>query len=174
MNFSSTSLVFGLLIALAATPALASGTHSGGHSDGPNIGQKGKASQVSRTIEIGMGEMYFDPDTLAIKKGETIRFVVTNKGEFVHEFNIATTAMHEAHQSEMIEMMDKGILEAERINHDLMKSMGMMHEDANSALLEPGKVFELIWTFDGDAALEISCNVPGHRESGMVGKIDIN
>ncbi|SPH25012.1 hypothetical protein DEA8626_04047 [Defluviimonas aquaemixtae] len=47
----------------------------------------------------------------------------------------------------------------------------MGHEEPNSILLEPGKSAEVIWTFSGDARIEVSCNVPGHRESGMMAPI---
>ena len=50
----------------------------------------------------------------------------------------------------------------------------MAHDDPNSVLLEPGKSAEIVWTFNADAALQMACNVPGHYESGMVGKIHLN
>ena len=40
------------------------------------IGEKGKLSEVSRTIEIKMYDNYFEPNVLNIKKGETIKFIV--------------------------------------------------------------------------------------------------
>ena len=113
------------------------------------------------------------------KKGETIRFVLKNKGEFVHEFNIGTAKMHQAHQKEMKMMMEHGVLEPDKINHAKMKmDMGggktMEHNDPNSALLEPKKSAEIIWKFDTDATLEFACNVPGHYESGMAGMMSIH
>jgi uncharacterized cupredoxin-like copper-binding protein len=62
----------------------------------------------------------------------------------VHEFNIGTSDMHKAHQKKMKMMAEYGAIEAERINHNLMKmkmpdgSM-MEHNDPNSAFLEPEK-----------------------------------
>ena len=38
-------------------------------------------------------------------------------------------------------------------------------------MLEPKKTGIIIWKFSKDINLEIACNVPGHYESGMVGKI---
>ena len=119
------------------------------------------------------------PEKITVKKGETIRFVMKNKGEFVHEFNIGTAKMHKAHQKEMMMMVEHGALEPDKINHAMMKmDMGggksMEHNDPNSALLEPKKSGEIIWKFDTDAKLEFACNVPGHYESGMVGKISIH
>ena len=73
-------------------------------------------------------------------------------------------------------MMEHGALEADKINMDMMEmdmgnGMTMKHDDPNSVLLEPGKSAEVIWTFPKDAELEYACNVPGHYESGMVGKV---
>ena len=55
------------------------------------VGVPGKAEEVSRTIEVEMtetedGDMIFRPAKLEIKRGETIRFVISNTGELEHEF----------------------------------------------------------------------------------------
>ena len=47
------------------------------------------------------------------------------------------------------------------------------HKHANSVMLEPKESGEIIWKFSKDIALEMACNIPGHYESGMVGKIII-
>ena len=73
----------------------------------------------------------FKPKTITVAKGETIRFVVLNKGELVHEFNTGTAAMHHEHQKEMLKMADQGILEADRINHEMMKS-GSGHKQGHT------------------------------------------
>ena len=164
------AIALGFAVSFAASPTFAAGAHDGGHSDS-STGTAGDAGHVDREITVDMGEMYFSPSSIEIRKGETIRFTVTNVGEFVHEFNIATEAMHLNHAKEMIMMIDMGILETETINHQKMADSEMAHSDANSLLLEPGKSGEVIWTFSGDATLELSCNIPGHRESGMIGPI---
>ena len=161
------------ILSLAATPAFAAGGHSGGHGDQPNIGQAGAPDHVDRVIRVSMGEMYFSPSDLQVQRGETIRFVIKNEGDFVHEFNLGTAEMHLAHAEEMMMMFDSGVLEADRINHDMMNMTDMAHDDANSVLLEPGKSAEILWTFSGDASLELSCNVPGHRESGMLSVMEL-
>lgn len=143
------------------------------------IGEPGDASQVTRTITVTMTDNAFDPEEISIKEGETIRFVVKNDGEFVHEFNIGTAVMHAGHQKEMMMMVEHGALEADKINHSMMKmDMGdgktMMHDDPNSVLLEPSKSAEIIWKFSKKAELEFACNVPGHYDSGMMGEIEIH
>jgi len=131
---------------------------------------------VRRTIRITMEDNFYDKEKIIVRGGETVRFLIENKGEFVHEFNIGTAAMHADHQEEMMMMMEHGALEVDKINMDMMEmDMGngktMKHNDPNSVLLEPGDSAEVIWTFPKDAELEYACNVPGHYESGMVGKV---
>ena len=143
------------------------------------IGEKGKLSDVDRTIEIKMYDNYFEPNEIIIKKGETIKFIVSNYGELVHEFNIATKEMHIKHQPEMMKMVEHEILLADRIDKEKMKEMAkkdhsMAHSHSNSVLLEPNKIGEIIWKFNTDTKLEVACNVPGHYQVGMVADIKTN
>ena len=140
------------------------------------IGEKGNPTEVKRTITIKMHDNYFEPSEININKDETIKFIVLNVGELVHEFNIATKEMHIKHQPEMAKMVEHEILLADRIDKNKMKEMAKMdhamaHKHANSVLLEPNKSGEIIWKFNTSAKLEIACNVPGHYEAGMIAKI---
>ncbi len=185
---------------IAATDVYATSKHGGGHGNGKteghghgksshghsgdhrafDFGEPGKASEVTREIAITMQDNLYEPEEISVKAGETIRFKVTNKGEFLHEFGIATAAMHAEHQKQMMVMMQHGMIEAHRINHERMKmdhgSGGHMmnHDDPNSVLVEPGKSAEVIWKFAKAADLEFACNIPGHYESGMVGPIKVD
>ena len=140
------------------------------------IGERGKLSEVSKTIEIKMYDNYFEPKEIKIKKNETVRFLITNYGELVHEFNIATREMHLNHQDEMMKMMEYGILLGDKIDKQKMKELSkkdhsLAHSHKNSLLLEPNQSGELIWKFSKDIVLEAACNVPGHYDSGMITKI---
>ncbi len=180
--FKTHSIIFATAVGLGtlfAAQAFAAGSHSGGHAEKMKFGEPGKASSVSRTITIKMYDNYFEPKKIEVKTGETVRFVVRNLGEFVHEFNIGTAKMHTAHQKEMMMMMEHGALEPDKINHEKMKmDMGggktMEHDDPNSVLLEPGKDSEVIWKFTKADGVLFACNVPGHYESGMVGVLTIH
>ena len=143
------------------------------------IGEEGKLSEVNRIIEIKMYDNYYEPSEIKVKKGETVKFIVYNYGELVHEFNIATKEMHIKHQPEMMKMVENQILLADKIDKKKMKEMAkkdhsMAHSHSNSVLLEAKKIGEIIWKFNVDANLEAACNVPGHYESGMVANIKIN
>ena len=80
------------------------------------IGVKGNESSVDRVINVTMYDNYYEPNSINIKKNETIKFIVTNKGKLVHEFNIATKKMHLNHQPEMMMMVENEILLADKID----------------------------------------------------------
>ena len=44
------------------------------------IGPKGKVSEVNKTIKISMYDNYYEPKIINVKKNETIKFIVENKG----------------------------------------------------------------------------------------------
>ena len=140
------------------------------------IGEKGNDSEVEKIIEVKMFDNYYEPSEFKINKNQTIKFIVYNYGELVHEFNIATKEMHFKHQPEMMKMVVNEIIVGGKIDKKKMKEMSkldhsMSHSHSNSVLLEPNQSAELIWKFNSDANLEAACNIPGHYESGMVTKI---
>ena len=143
------------------------------------IGEKGKSLEVNRVIQINMYDNYYKPNKIEVKKGETIKFVVKNQGELVHEFNIATKQMHLKHQPEMMMLVENGIILIDKIDRQKMMEMSkknpsMAHSHSNSVLLSPGESDILIWKFSNSAKLEVACNVPGHYKAGMIAKIDNN
>jgi len=120
------------------------------------IGVAGKASKVTRTVEVAMGDnMRFAPDTFVVKAGETIRFVVKNTGKIKHEFNIGTISSLKEHSEVMLKHSD------------------MQHTEANVASLSPGKTGEVIWQFTKPGDVTFACLQPGHMSSGMKGVIKV-
>ena len=116
-----------------------------------------------------MYDNYYEPNSIKVKKGETIKFIVQNLGEMVHEYNIATKEMHIKHQPEMEKMVEHEILLVDKIDMVKMKKMSkedhsLSHSHSNSVLLEPKKTGELIWKFSKSIDLEMACNVPGHYQ----------
>ena len=141
------------------------------------IGTKGNKENVDRVITVVMYDNYYKPNSFKVNKNETIKFEVTNKGELVHEFNIATKEMHLKHQPEMMMMVEHEILLADKIDKKKMMEMSkknpaMSHSHSNSVLLSPGEKAELIWKFSNTVDLEAACNVPGHYDVGMIAKIN--
>ncbi|MCO6416197.1 cupredoxin family protein [Siccirubricoccus sp. KC 17139] len=162
----------GLLVAALLVAVLETGAASAGSAPA-EAGAPGRRQEARRTVEVVMRDNAFEPASIQVRAGETVRFVVGNRGEVVHEFNIGTPAMHEAHRREMQQMMEHGMLTATGMNRNAVHGSHseMAHDDPNSVLLEPGKSGEIIWRFPRGGTLEFACNVPGHSESGMVGRI---
>ena len=150
------AFAFAAALALAGTGALA----DAGHGKGPSIGEPGNKSKASRTVTITLRDNLYEPESVTVKKGETVRFVIVNKGELLHEFNIGTGDMHAAHQKEMMQMAEHGMITATSINRQMMNMdhgkggmPSMKHEDPNAVLVEPGKTGELTWKFTKEAKL---------------------
>ena len=165
-------LLAGCLLALSFN-ALADAAHTYA------FGQPAPADKATRTVEVTLRDIAFEPKSLDVKAGETVRFVLVNKGQLLHEFNLGDAAMHAAHQKEMLQMQANGMLTATgmgKMDHSAMghgDMGGMKHDDPNSVLVEPGKKAELTWTFKQATGLEFACNLPGHYQAGMVGKLTV-
>ena len=144
-----------------------------------DFGQPAAAAKATRSVEVVMGDMSFTPKNIEIKAGETVRFVLVNKGQLLHEFNLGDAVMHAKHQQEMLQMQQSGMLAPTGMkamagmDHSKMNH-GMKHDDPNSVLVEPGKTAELTWTFSKATSLEFACNIPGHYQAGMVGKLTVS
>jgi uncharacterized cupredoxin-like copper-binding protein len=124
-----------------------------------SAGQPGDPKKPARKIEIVMREEYglelFVPDKVQVARGEQIRFVLRNEGEHDHEFVLATTKENLEHAAVM------------------RRNPGMEHDDPNAIRLMPSKSGEILWRFTKRGRFEFSCLIPGHREDGMVGTIDV-
>ena len=132
-----------------------------GHSDLSEVvkeqkpwGIAGDAADISRTIEVSMQDtMRFTPELLDIKLGETIRFVVENDGQVLHEFVLGTKSTNDDHA----EMM--------------LKFPGMEHDEPYMAHVDPKETGEIIWTFNRAGNFDFACLIAGHYQAGMVGNI---
>lgn len=142
-----------LLVGGIASVALASPGHNAGHAHS-TVGKAGDPKKVSRTIEVTMNdEMRFVPNSISVRSGETIRFVVKNVGEMKHEMMLGT---------------HKELMEHAKV---MQEHPGMEHDDDNAITLEPGKSGEIVWQFARAGNFNFGCLVPGHVEAGMIGKI---
>jgi uncharacterized cupredoxin-like copper-binding protein len=108
--------------------------------------------------------------------GETVRFVLVNKGQVAHEFNLGDAAMHARHQEQMAAMpgqMDHSAMGHGGMDHGPAGHGGMQHDDPNMVMVAPGQRAELTWTFSQSMPIQFACNVPGHYQAGMVGTLTI-
>ncbi|WP_152048869.1 cupredoxin domain-containing protein [Aureimonas psammosilenae] len=142
---------------IAAGPALASGSHAGGH-DELAVGKPGGKGANARIVKITMketedGKMLFQPAKLQVRQGETLRLQFTNAGQNAHEF-----------------VMDESKTLAEH-KEVMQKFPEMEHDDPNAIRLEPGAKGEIVWTFSKAGNFEFACLIPGHYEAGMHGPL---
>ncbi|KXG83719.1 cupredoxin domain-containing protein [Pseudomonas mosselii] len=144
------------------------------------FGEPAEAAKATRTIEVVLKDIAFEPKSIKVKAGETVRFVLVNEGKLPHEFNLGDKAMHAEHQKEMIAMQGKMLtagMNHEGMDHGQMDhgqmGAGHGHAGGNTVLVQPGQRAELTWTFRKSAPIEFACNVPGHYQAGMVGPLTI-
>jgi uncharacterized cupredoxin-like copper-binding protein len=145
-------------VAIAALIA-ASGAALAHDADHYSAGVPGDAKKPARTITVVMsddeGAMKFTPDRLDIKKGEQVRFVIENKGALKHEFTLASVRDNDKHAEMMKKFPD------------------MEHDDPNAKSVDPGKTAEIFWRFTKVGTFEFACLIPGHREAGMHGTVNV-
>lgn len=144
--------------ALAAGSALA---HGDKHSSATKaemkqteFGRTGDPRKAARTVNVDMSDaMRFAPAEISVKRGQTVRFVVTNSGKQMHEMVLGTMKELKEHA-------------------DLMKKHpGMEHDEPYMAHVQPGKKAEIVWQFTNAGEFHYGCLIPGHFEAGMVGKV---
>lgn len=127
--------------------------------DAPHFsaGEPGNRKQPARVVQITMreadGKMVFAPDRLEIRRGEQVRFVLTNAGHLDHEFMLATRDENAKHAVLM------------------QKYPEMEHDDPNGRRVKPQEKAEIIWRFTKRGEFEFACLIPGHYEAGMRGTI---
>jgi len=148
---------FALALAAALMPVQAHDHdhHDHDHHETYAAGEPGDPAKPSRTIEIEMSEMTYEPIRIEVKQGEQIRFVLRNLGTEDHEFLLATTEENLQHAAVM------------------KKHPHMEHDEPNGVRLAPKKTAEIVWKFTKPGTFEYSCLIPNHRDYGMTGHVTV-
>jgi len=152
-------LVLASLIGL--TPALASAHGDAGHKPaGPVVkeqkdwGIAGDRRAARRSIAVNMSDdMRFTPARIEVREGETLRFVIRNRGKLMHEFVIGTKRELDEHAALMAKFPD------------------MAHDEPYMAHVAPGRTGEIVWTFNRAGEFQFACLIAGHYQAGMVGRV---
>ena len=119
-----------------------------------SFGREGDRNKVSRTISMEMSDaMRFSPSTLQVKRGDTVRFELTNSGKLRHEMVLGTLEELKKHAASMRD------------------SPGMAHDQPYMTHVAPGEKGTLVWQFTKTGEFYYGCLVPGHFEAGMMGRI---
>lgn len=128
----------------------------GDHHHGPapiSFGAPADESAAERTIKVVTRDpLEYDPEVIEVLEGETVTFVVANKGETTHEFVIGDHAYQDAHAVQMA-------------------AGDHQHADGNGVSVPPGEKRRLTWRFDGAGEFFFGCHEPGHYAGGMVGRL---
>ena len=118
------------------------------------FGREGDPRKVKRVITIDMSDtMRFFPSEIRVKRGDTIRFIVRNKGEVAHGMVLGT--------------MDELKKHAELIR----KNGEMDYDEPHAAHVQAGSTGRMVWQFTKAGEFYYACVVPGHFAAGMIGTI---
>ena len=129
--------------------------HEAGSSQGTVPGSVADASEADTEILVtASDELEFDPDSVDVRAGDVVTFVIRNKGNSDHEFVLGDEAYQEMHEKDMAE------------GHE-------MSDMQNAVTVGAGETKELTWEFTDSGAVLFGCHEPGHYDAGMVGTIEV-
>ena len=157
---------FNLAIAIAALAALPLKAFAHGSADHSKarktsiskeehaFGVEGDPKKATRTIALSMDDsMHYSKSHIRVAEGETVTFVVINKGKLMHELVIGTGDELNKHAELM------------------RKYPGMEHDEPYMAHVKPGGKERITWRFTKPGTFMYGCLVAGHFEAGMNGTI---
>lgn len=113
-------------------------------------------AQVDRELVIRMDDtMRFTPDHFDVAEGETLRLIIKNEGQMLHELVLGSAEELEEHAALMAKFPE------------------MEHDEPYMAHVNPGQTQSLLWTFNRAGRFEFACLLPGHYQAGMVGGLEV-
>ena len=116
----------------------------------------GEPEQANRTLEVVMtDDMRFTPSAVQVSEGETVRIVVHNAGQIMHELVIGDREALQEHAELMLRFPD------------------MEHDEPYMAHVPPGETAEIVWTFNRAGEFEFACLLPGHYQAGMLASVKV-
>ena len=151
-----------LVVSIGLAPVIAVAHADAGHAkpagavikEQKDWGIAGERRAARRSIEVGMGDdMRFTPARIEVREGETLRFVIRNRGKLMHEFVLGTKRELDEHAALMA------------------KFPGMQHDEPYMAHVAPGRTGEIVWTFNRAGEFQFACLIAGHYQAGMVGQV---
>lgn len=152
-----------LILSVLLLPAAAAAHGGASHASEPAytpvaeekpFGRPADPSRAKRTIAVGMSDaMRFTPDEIRVRRGETVRFVIRNRGRMLHEMVLGTALELKQHAELMRRFPD------------------MEHDEPHMAHVPPGRTVVMGWQFTQPGTYLYGCLIPGHFEAGMVGRI---
>jgi uncharacterized cupredoxin-like copper-binding protein len=144
------------ILAHVANPETQARTRDYAHAQDTPFGRAADPTKASRVVNVAMDDtMRYTPDRIIVKRGETVRFVVINRGKQTHEMVLGTRRDLEEHAKMM------------------RKHPDMEHDEPHMLHVAPGKTSEMGWRFTKAGEFFYGCLLPGHFEAGMVGNVRV-
>ena len=144
-----------LAVAIAATTTLTAAAPTvmahgdGGHAKAPKtsisseqhpFGVEGDPKRASRTVAITMDDtMHYSQSDIRVAQGETVTFVISNKGKLMHELVLGTEEELKEHAEQM------------------RKNPEMEHDEPYMAHVKPGATEKMTWKFTKAGTFAYSC-----------------
>lgn len=126
-------------------------------------GDLSRANIITLTLEMGSNAkgMYFLPDTINLTTGQAYKLVLVNKDPIKHEI-------------ESVEFVEKIFTRKVEVHNE--KGAFLAEIKGHVSEIEVGPHASVEWYFvpvQTGANIEMVCALPGHKEAGMVGVINI-
>jgi len=114
------------------------------------FGRPAKRQQASRVIHVVMtDDVRFVPAEIRVKRGEIVRFIVTNDGERARHLVLGTMTSLKQHA----------------------EAAHSAHHEPNEAQVAPGQTAEIDWQFTEVGEFYYGSPVPAHFEGRRLGRI---
>jgi uncharacterized cupredoxin-like copper-binding protein len=107
----------------------------------------------ARTVEITMHHTRFEPSSIEVRAGTTVRFVLRNTDPIDHEFIVGDDAVQQRH----------------RVGHEQRHDGSVPGEIS----VPSGTVATTTFRFDHAGTIAYACHLPGHEAYGMVGVVRV-
>jgi len=106
------------------------------------------ASAAPRTVQVTIRHSKFVPARFTVRRGETVRFVLTNTDPIDHEFILGDEAVQRRHE---------------------LGTEAAHGQVPGEVSVPPRQVAETTYTFSHAGVALIGCHAPGHYNYGMRG-----
>jgi uncharacterized cupredoxin-like copper-binding protein len=109
---------------------------------------------ATRTVQITMHHTGFEPTSIEVRPGTTVRFVLRNTDPIDHEFIVGDEAVQQRH----------------RVGHEQRHDGSVPGEIS----VPSGAVATTTFRFDHGGTIAYACHLPGHEAYGMVGVVRVH
>lgn len=151
-------------LGLAVTLVIVGASLAGAPAPAPVIAQPGTAD-APRVVNVIMRDYQFNPTSLYLVAGETVRFNIINGGLIEHDFVLGDAAVQQA-WAQAEALATPGAPFATAPPASVAPGTGGLR-----VLLQSGESVSVTYTVPEAEQLQLFCHLPGHTERGMVAQV---